>query len=322
VPNVRDNCPLIPNADQLDRNNNHTGDACDDITAPLVSFTRTPAADANGWNNAPVSVTFACSDPNVPPLVSGLKTIGITGAATAESTTSPLAVAISGEGAGQQVTATCLDNAGNSSSAVVPGISIDTTPPVVAVTGVAQDAIYVLGAVPGAGCSTGDALSGVATPAALSLSGGTSAGVGTFTATCGGAQDRAGNHAAAVSVGYSVRYAFTGFLAPLGSEAYAGLFKLGRTIPVKWTLAGASGASVSDLGAVRSLQVAANSVCAGDADGTPLDPGSSSASGLRYDASANQFIFNWNTSGLAAGCYTILLTLDDGTSHGTTLRLR
>jgi hypothetical protein len=322
VPNVRDNCPLIPNADQLDRNNNHTGDACDDITAPLVTFSRTPAANANGWNNAAVSVTFTCSDPNVPPLVSGLKSIGVTGAASAESATSPLAVAIAGEGAGQQVTATCTDNAGNAASAAVADISIDSTAPVVTVTGVTQGATYVLGAVPVAACSTADALSGVATPASLSLTGGTGGGVGTFTASCGGAQDRAGNPGATVAVTYSVQYAFTGFLAPLGSQAYAGLFKLGRTIPVKWTLASAGGAPVSDLGAVRSLQIAANSVCAGDADGTPVDPGSSSAAGLRYDTASSQFIFNWNTSGLTAGCYTIVLTLDDGTSHATKLRLR
>lgn len=322
VPNVRDNCPTTPNADQADRNNNFLGDACDDISAPVINGSRTPAPNANGWNSGDVAVTFACADAATPPFATGIKDLSASGAASGSSAASPLTVVITGEGAGLEVTGTCTDNAGNAAQTTVSNISIDRTPPAVAVAGVSQGAVYIVGAVPVASCTTTDALSGVATPATLVTTGGTANGVGTFAATCDGAVDRAGNQAPPVSVGYSVRYAFTGFLPPLSGESYAGIFKLGRTIPVKWTLADASGGWIGALSAVESIQLAANSGCAGDADGTPFDPGSTSAVGLRYDAVANQYVFNWQTSGLAAGCYTLAVKLDDGTTHGTTLRLR
>jgi hypothetical protein len=80
----------------------------------------------------------------------------------------------------------------------------DTSPPVVIVTGVTDGATYVLGSVPTAGCDTQDAISGVATPATLQVTGGNANGTGTFTATCSGAKDNAGHVASPVSVTYTV----------------------------------------------------------------------------------------------------------------------
>jgi hypothetical protein len=82
--------------------------------------------------------------------------------------------------------------------------NIDKTPPAVAVTGVTNDATYILGSVPAAGCVTTDALFGVQTSAALSVMGGNANGVGTFTASYTGATDKAGNPGAA-SVTYQVK---------------------------------------------------------------------------------------------------------------------
>jgi hypothetical protein len=249
-----------------------------------------------------------------------VKQISASGAASGSSATSPLAVVVTTEGAGQHVLGACTDGADNVATLDSGAISIDRTPPTVSVTGVAQGAAYLLGAVPQAGCSTSDALSGVATPASPTITGGTANGVGAFTATCSGATDRAGNVAPAASVSYSVRYVFTGFLPPLTGDFYSGLFKLGRTIPAKWILTDGKGATITALSAVASLRVAANADCLGDADGTPFDPGSSSQVGLRNDGT--QYIFNWQTSGLAPGCYTFDVTLDDGTGKSTTVRLR
>jgi hypothetical protein len=83
---------------------------------------------------------------------------------------------------------------------VYPGaLRIDLHAPIVTVTGVRQDAAYA-GSAPSAGCTTIDALSGVATNASVSISGGN----GRFTATCSGGKDNAGNIAQPVSVTYFV----------------------------------------------------------------------------------------------------------------------
>jgi hypothetical protein len=53
--------------------------------------------------------------------------------------------------------------------------------------------------------------------------------------------------------------------------------------------------------------------------GTPFNPTPAGATSLRNDGS--QFIFNWQTKGLTAGTYEILLTLSDGTPHTKVLQL-
>jgi len=43
--------------------------------------------------------------------------------------------------------------------------------------------------------------------------------------------------------------------------------------------------------------------------------------GLRYDTTSNQFIYNWQTKGLAAGSYEILLKLANGTTQTKTIQV-
>jgi alpha-tubulin suppressor-like RCC1 family protein len=158
-----------------------------DATAPTVTGTASPAPNANGWNNADVTVSFTGSD----------TTSGV-------DSCTPSSVVLDIEGTGQSASATCTDFAGNESDPVtVSGIKIDKTAPIVTVTGVEDGVTYVLGNVPIAGCETTDALSGVETEASLTLTGGDGDGTGSFTATCSGAADFAGNNNSA-SVAYTV----------------------------------------------------------------------------------------------------------------------
>jgi len=85
-----------------------------DKTPPSITGARNPGANANGWNNTDVSVSFACTD-----ALSGL----------APGSPPPNTV-LTSEGANQQVSGTCFALAGNSASATVSGINIDKTPPV------------------------------------------------------------------------------------------------------------------------------------------------------------------------------------------------
>ena len=119
---------------------------------------------------------------------------------------------------------TVTDRAGNTSApSNVVTVKIDKTPPVVSVTGVTNGASYPLGSVPTAGCTTTDALSGVQTNATLSVTGGNSDGTGTFTASCTGAMDKAGNPSAA-----SVTYQVTG--TPPGTVSVFSAFSINSLV--------------------------------------------------------------------------------------------
>jgi hypothetical protein len=87
-----------------------------DKTPPSITGTRTPLANANGWNNSDVTASFACAD-----ALSGLA-----------PGSPPANTLMSTEGANQQVTGACQDLAGNMASATVSGINIDKTPPNIA----------------------------------------------------------------------------------------------------------------------------------------------------------------------------------------------
>jgi len=85
-----------------------------DKTAPEISGSRTPAPNANGWNNTDVTVLFACSD-----ALSGVDSCG------------PTPQVVSAEGRLQARTGTAIDLAGNSVEATVGFISIDKTGPTI-----------------------------------------------------------------------------------------------------------------------------------------------------------------------------------------------
>jgi hypothetical protein len=89
-----------------------------------------------------------------------------------------------------------------------PG-AVDIVPPAVSIANVADGAVYALGAVPVAACVAIDPMpgSGIALEPVLTLTGGNPDGSGTFTATCSGAQDLAGNVSAPVSATFDVHYA-------------------------------------------------------------------------------------------------------------------
>jgi hypothetical protein len=267
-----------------------------DKTAPTISAAATGSPNANGWYNGNVTVHFSCAD-----ALSGIPT----GACPADQT-------LSTEGSAVTSTAqTVQDLAGNSSAASnIVTVAIDKTAPTVSVTGVSNGASYTLGNVPTAGCTTTDGLSGVAASATLQVSGGTASGVGSYTAACTGAQDKAGNSSSA-SATYAVGYSFGGFLAPVNNPPTVNTGKAGRTYPVKFQLTSVNGAYVSSLSAIASVTY--KSTGCGTFTGDPTDALETSATGgtsLRYDSSANQFVYDWATP--SAGCYTLFLTLDSG----------
>jgi len=79
-----------------------------DKTPPIMLASTDPLPNANGWNNSDVLISFVCFD-----ALSGVASV-----------TAPITVTT--EGANQQFTGTCTDNAGNSDTATV-SVSLDKT---------------------------------------------------------------------------------------------------------------------------------------------------------------------------------------------------
>ncbi len=194
---------------------------------------------------------------------------------------------------------------------------VDTTAPVVFLNGVTNGATYTLGAVPPASCSATDSATGVAVQPSLTITGGTANGVGHFTATCSGAKDGAGNIAAPVSASYDVDYLFNGFFSPVSTNK---TFKLGSTVPLKWTLQNAQQTFIASFSSIAAVQVAPDPSCSAGDEGIAFDAGSAGNSGLQFQD--NTFQFNWKTTGLAAGCYAVIVSLDDGSRQKAFVTLR
>jgi hypothetical protein len=162
---------------------------------------------------------------------------------------------------------------------------------------------------------------GAAVNAAPGVTGGSGNGVGSFTATCSGAKDNAGNTAAPAGVTYAAQYGFGGLFSPV-SMGISNLVNAGQSVPVKWQLTNSNGGFVSAPRAVASI-TSANVACGGGATSVPLPADTSGASGLHYDTTLNQYIFSWKTDKTWAGsCRRFILQLDDGTSHTAEFTLR
>ncbi len=114
-----------------------------------------------------------------------------------------------------------------------------------------------------------------------------------------------------VGVGYS----WTGLLAPVQA---GGTYKIGRTLPIKFQLTGAS-AGVTD--AVIKLLVfkVSNSVV-----GPAMDVESSSAASTDnlFRFVNGEYVYNWSTAGLTAGTYQLQIDMGDGVVRAVTISLR
>jgi hypothetical protein len=192
-------------------------------------------------------------------------------------------------------------------------IPADTTPPVVTVTGVSEGATYILGAVPAAGCSTTDEGSGVATEATLSLTGGNSLGVGSWTATCSGAMDNAGNIADPVSVDYSVTFLFTGFFSPVDNNGVLNIAKAGQIVPLKFRITDANGNPITTLTGVTVTAVSLS--CSVGTSTDLIEEYATGSSGLQ-NLGDGYYQWNWKTpSSYANSCKTMKLDLGEGLFH-------
>lgn len=279
-----------------------------DETAPTIKGAVTTSANAGGWYRGPVTVHFTCAD-------------ALSGVADC-----PADAVLTSDGADQTVTGTAHDRAGNAASVVIGGINIDTHGPALTVNGVTEGGVYLLGTAPTPGCSATDALSDVAGPCTGTLTGGNANGVGTFTYTAT-ATDKAGNTSTLV-VHYKVIYRFDGFLQPINDTAHqtgtaTSIFKAGSTVPAKIQVKRADGTIVQTVTAPVWLTPLKGNAATAPVDETAYTDSTTSGSAYRWDATGQQYIFNWGTSKTQVGYYwRVGVTLDDGQTYYVSIGLR
>jgi hypothetical protein len=109
-------------------------------------------------------------------------------------------------------------------------------------------------------------------------------------------------------------YQFTGFYQPIDNGGTLNIAKAGSAIPVKFSLGGNQGLDIFKPGFPQVTQISCSDSSATDVIESTVTAG---ASGLQYDASADQYVYVWKTSSAwkKGSCAQFDLGLADGSSH-------
>lgn len=214
---------------------------------------------------------------------------------------------------------TCLatDAHQNQARATFTVTVADTTPPVVSVPA----DISVI-----ANSATGDVIT-FASAASDLVSGslsddcsppsGTDFPPGTTVVTCS-ATDGAGNTGTA-QFQVRVLFGWSGLLQPINGNG-SSVFKLGRTVPVKFALTDAS-APIANLSAHLKVGKASDGIT-GTVTEAVATASADVGNTFRYDPTAHQYVFNLSTSGWSQGTWVLRVDLGDGVPHDTLISLR
>lgn len=196
----------------------------------------------------------------------------------------------------------------------------DTTAPVITFGGsIADGSSFYFGSVPAAPtCTASDVVSGTVPCTVTGYS--TTVGTHILTAT---ATDNAGNTATSGRT-YTVNpWTLNGFYKPIDMNGITNTVKGGSTVPMKFEVfAGATElTSTSSISSITTLPVSCNTMSAAE-DAVPADALATGGTVLRYDTTAGQFIFNWQTPKSAGACYVVTATTQDGSKISANFKLK
>lgn len=133
------------------------------------------------------------------------------------------------------------------------------------------------------------------------------------------ATDNAGNTNTLIKT-FNVGYNFGGFLPPIKIDGN-GIYKQGRTLPVKFQLTDINNNYIST--ATPYLFIAKISNGIAGSDEIPLSTSSADADNkFRYDQNSNQYIYNLSTNSMTAGTWQLKVALDDGKSYTVLISIK
>ena len=279
-----------------------------DTTAPDLSIPSSITAEATGPSGAAVTYSASASD-----LVDGSVAIGCSPASGA---TFPLG--------STTVHCSASDAAGNTATGSFPVSVVDTTPPTVTVpANITTGPTSVTGAVVTySGESATDLVSG-SLPVTCAPPSGSSFGFGTTTVVCS-ASDAAGNTGTNSFTVTVNGFTFAGFYQPVDMGTI-NTVKNGSTVPIKWELFGAGGIEFTSTASVASGWPKSAKIDCGTLSGLPSDEIEATATGatsLRYDTTAGQFIYNWQTPKQANTCWRLEVKFTDASTKSALFKLK
>jgi large repetitive protein len=278
-----------------------------DTTAPALTLPANMTAEATGSNGAAVTYTASASD-----LVDGARSVNCSpasGSTFALGTTT--------------VNCSATDTHNNTANGSFTVTVQDTTGP--AITGVPAN--ITTGPTNGTGAtvtytapSAADLVDGVRPVGCLPASG-TQFSFGTTTVNCASTDSRGNTSDASFTVTVS-SFTFTGFFQPVDNFPTVNTLRGGSTVPIKWQLRGQGGTLITTTDSVMTgWPKLFNSTACNGAYTDEIEVVTSGSTTLRYDATAQQFIYNWKTPS-GAGCYRLEIKFADGTIQNLLFKTR
>jgi hypothetical protein len=295
------------NCTATDEHGNHAYSSFDvvvqDTTAPDVTVPADITAEATGPSGA--AVTFS---PSATDLVDGTTTVTCD---PASGSTFPLG--------DTEVSCSSTDAHANTGSAVFTVTVEDTTAPTLHLPAIiTTSATSAAGAVVSYTATADDLVDGSVTPTCVPASGSTFA-PGTSTVDCS-ASDSAGNTANG-SFPVTVSFGWNGFFAPVDNNGVLNTIKGGQSVPLKWNIPDGSNGWIGSLAVVSSIRQA-TFTCTSGAPTDDVEAPTSGQTSLRYDTTANQYIYNWQSPKTSNTCYKVTVNLTDGSSRSALFKTK
>jgi hypothetical protein len=205
-----------------------------------------------------------------------------------------------------------VDDSGNEVTGSFDVHVVDTTPPALTLpNGIVKTATSAAGAPASFTATAADLVDG-SVPVTCVPASGTVFAPGVTTVRCD-ATDAHGNTASGTFT-VTVNFAWNGFFAPVDNGGVVNGIKGGQSVPLKWSIPNGNGGFVSDLSVVSSVKQA-TIACSSSAVTDDIEAPTSGSTSLRYDTTANQFIYNWQSPKGAGTCYRLTVALTDGSTH-------